>query len=290
MCENERQTILCFAFIFICTKRFAIFLFSCVSFRCCFSLLFRPFSLLTLWASAREWDFISLIFRAHILFPYLYLNFHSCTQDALREERRERKRIVCRFLDYIFFFLLLLSFWNPPFLPTLQHFLLHAIFICIHNFFFLFHSIQFFLCSSIAFFIRFLNYCCRARYKKTQRKLYVTTFFSSFQSQHILISSFFPFDLFEFYFPPFKWTIVVCRAIQTWIKVSFEAFLWWQRKMVKFLILNKSSILSPFLKVSLWTKSTVLWLRNGCVVRLHRFSIKVLVLLFLFSFGDQFKN
>lgn len=212
MCENERQTILCFAFIFICTKRFAIFPFSCVSFRCCFSLLSRPFSLLTLWASAREWDFISLIFRAHILFPYLYLNFHSCTQDALREERRERKRIVCRFLDYIFFFRCCCRFEILLFLPTLQHFLLHAIFICIHKFFFLFHSIQFFLCSSIAFFIRFLNYCCRAR-TKNAAKIIRYNFFLFISIAILFNFVLFSLDLFEFYFPPFTWTIVVCRAI-----------------------------------------------------------------------------
>lgn len=151
------------------------------------SFLFHPFPLLTLWSKCERMRFHFFNFsRAHFIpvfifkFPFMYLR-RTASERMRREGKRAGERIVCRFFDYIFCFLLLLSFWNPPFLPSLQHFLLHAIFICIHNFFFPFRSIQFSFCSSIVFFIRFLNYCCRA-HKEKKRKIICYNFFLCFIS------------------------------------------------------------------------------------------------------------
>lgn len=114
-------------FRIICTERFAIFLlvllFHFALFLCSHRLLF----------SSPEISFLlqytKTTFRAHISFPYLYLNFHSCTES-----------IVCRFLIiflFSFFLALILNSSFQPFFRSATSFLLlhNNLYLCSQFFF-----------------------------------------------------------------------------------------------------------------------------------------------------------
>lgn len=147
-------------FRIICTERFAIFLlvllFHFALFLCSHRLLF----------SSPEISFLlqytKTTFRAHISFPYLYLNFHSCTES-----------IVCRFLIiflFSFFLALILNSSFQPFFRSATSFLLlhNNLYLCSQFFLMIFSFFHSFFGCAIQFslfhfdsFSSIISYFCR---------------------------------------------------------------------------------------------------------------------------------
>lgn len=159
--------------------------------------------------------YFCLIFRARILFPYLYLNFHSCTRS-----------IVCRF--WLFFRCEFLLFAESSLF--FSFFSVHVIFICIqknfNDIFFLvllfcdsIFSVRFLFFSSITrYFCRssFLSFCQPLLYspwiRKNRAKI---TYYRVFHSQCLNLCTERPF-LYSNYF-----TLCIVISCRTQSKMSF---------------------------------------------------------------------